>query len=53
MATDFKIADTDRLLDELEIAARSEVSNSVFYDQLLASLRLLVRAESSAIVVYV
>ena len=53
LATDFKIADTDRLLDELEIAARSEVSNSVFYDQLLASLRLLVRAESSAIVLYV
>lgn len=52
MAIDYQIADTDRLLDELELAARSEISNSVFFDQLLASLRLLIRSESTAIVLH-
>ena len=52
MAIEYQIADTDRLLDELELAARSDISNTVFYDQLLASLRVLVLAESSAIVLH-
>ena len=52
MAIEYQIADTDRLLDELELAARSDISNTVFYDQLLASLKVLVLAESSAIVLH-
>lgn len=52
MAIDNQIADMDRLLDDLELAARSDIANAVFYDQLLASLRLLVQAESTAIVMH-
>ncbi len=50
MAIDYQLDDADRLLDELELAARSNVSNSIFYDQLLSSLRVLLLADSTAIV---
>jgi len=50
MAIDYQLDDADRLLDELELAARSNVSNSNFYDQLLSSLRVLLLANSTAIV---
>lgn len=50
MAIDYQLDDADRLLDELELAARSNVSNSIFYDQLLSSLKVLLLADSAAIV---
>ena len=53
MKNALQIVDTDRLLDELETAAKSSISNVQFYDQLLSSLRLLVHSESASIVVQV
>ena len=50
MAIDYQLDDADRLLDELELAARSNISDSIFYDQLLSSFRVLLLADSSAIV---
>ena len=51
MTTDSHLKDTDRLLDELELAARSTIANGPFFDQLLSSLRFLVNAESASILV--
>ena len=51
MKNALQIVDTDRLLDELENAAKSSISNVQFFDQLLSSLRLLVHSESASIVV--
>ena len=48
-----QLDDTDRLLDELENAARSSISNHHFFDQLLSSLRLLVNSESASIILQV
>ena len=53
MKNALQIVDTDRLLDELENAAKSSISNVQFFDQLLSSLRLLVHSESASIVVRV
>ena len=53
MRNTFQFDNTDRLLDELENAARSSVPNGQFFDQLLSSLRLLVHAESSSVVMQV
>lgn len=53
MKNALQIDDTDRLLDELENAAKSSISNAQFFDQLLSSLRLLVHSESASIVVRV
>ncbi len=51
MTTESHLKDTDRLLDELEVAARSTIPNGPFFDQLLSSLRLLVNAESASTLV--
>lgn len=51
MTTESHLKDTDRLLDELEMAARSTIPNGPFFDQLLSSLRLLVNAESASVLV--
>lgn len=44
-----QVEETDRLLDELEGMARSNSTNSLFFDQVLSSLRLLVAADSASI----
>ena len=51
MNTATQLNDTDRLLDELESSARSDLSNGLFFDHLLSSLQLLVRAESASLLV--
>lgn len=48
-----QVEETDRLLDELELMARSNSTNSLFFDQVLSSLRLLVAADSASILVVV
>ncbi len=53
MKNAFQLDETDRLLDELENAARSSIPNGQFFDQLLSSLRLLVHAESASVVLQV
>ena len=53
MKNAFQLDETDRLLDELENAARSSIPNGQFFDQLLSSLRLLVHSESASVVLQV
>ena len=53
MKNAFQLDETDRLLDELENAARSSIPNGRFFDQLLSSLRLLVHSESASVVLQV
>lgn len=48
-----QVEETDRLLDELELMARSNATNRLFFDQVLSSLRLLVAADSASIMVLV
>jgi len=52
MAIDYQLKDADRVLDELELAARSEIPNATFFDQLLSSLKELTLAESSSVVLH-
>ena len=44
-----QVEETDRLLDELDVMARSNASNHRFFDQVLTSLRLFVSAQSASI----
>ncbi len=46
-----QVEDAERILDELEEIARSDIPSRQFFDQLIASLRLLVEARSAAILV--
>ncbi len=48
-----QVENADRILDELEEVAHSSVPNAVFVDQVLDSLRSLLRADGSALVVAV
>ena len=48
-----QVEETDRLLDELELMARSNSTNSLFFNQVLSSLRLLVAADAASILVLV
>jgi multidrug efflux pump subunit AcrA (membrane-fusion protein) len=53
MTNAIQIDQTDRLLDELENAARSTLPSSVLFQKLLSSLRVIVNSDSASILVSV